>query len=78
MSLAETLIAKGRVEGRVEGIEKGIEKGRSQGYWMGRIQTLEEFLDLPQSSQELLNTMDLAELEARHQQLHREYQRRFK
>jgi hypothetical protein len=39
---------------------------------------LEEFLDEPQSSQEVLSAMNLAELEARHQQLHREYQRRFK
>ena len=70
MSVAEKLIAKGRIE--------GLEKGRSQGYWMGRIQSLEEFLDLPQSRQEALCAMDLAELEALHQQLHREYQRRFK
>jgi flagellar biosynthesis/type III secretory pathway protein FliH len=90
MSVAEKLLAKGRVEGRVEGRIEGIEKGRSQGiaegvsrgrsqgYWMGRIQSLEEFLDLPQSSEETLSAMNLAELETRHQQLHREYQRRFK
>jgi predicted transposase/invertase (TIGR01784 family) len=82
MSLAEKLIAKGRDEGLERGIEKGrVEgrsEGRSQGYWMGRIQSLEEFLDLPQSSQETLSAMDLADLEALHQQLHREYQRRFK
>jgi predicted transposase/invertase (TIGR01784 family) len=82
MSVAEKLLAKGRVEGiekgRVEGIEKGRSQGRTEGYWLGRIQSLEEFLDLPQSSQEVLNAMNLAELEARHQQLHREYQRRFK
>ena len=82
MSVAEKLIAKGRSEGLEKGIEKGIEKGRSQGrtegYWLGRIQSLEEFLDLPQSSQEVLNGMNLAELEALHQQLHGEYQRRFK
>ena len=45
---------------------------------MGRIQSLKEFLDLPQSSQETLGAMDLAELEALHQQLHGQYQRRFK
>jgi flagellar biosynthesis/type III secretory pathway protein FliH len=86
MSVAEKLLAKGRVEGRIEGIEKGrsqgiaegVSRGRSQGYWMGRIQSLEEFLDLPQSSEETLSAMNLAELETRHQQLHREYQRRFK
>jgi flagellar biosynthesis/type III secretory pathway protein FliH len=94
MSLAEKLIAKGRDEGLEKGLKKGLERGiekgrvegrvegrsegRSQGYWMGRIQSLEEFLDLPQSSQETLSAMDLADLEALHQQLHREYQRRFK
>ena len=66
MSVAEKLLAKGRVE------------GRSQGYWLGRIQSLEEFLDLPQSSRETLELLTVAELEARHQELHREYQRRFK
>jgi flagellar biosynthesis/type III secretory pathway protein FliH len=90
MSVAEKLLAKGRVEGRVagrvegiaegrsQGIAEGVSRGRSQGYWMGRIQSLEEFLDLPQSSEETLSAMNLAELETRHQQLHREYQRRFK
>jgi predicted transposase/invertase (TIGR01784 family) len=94
MSVAEKLIAKGRIEGlekgRSQGIAEGISRGRSegrvegrsegrsQGYWMGRIQSLEEFLDLPQSKQEALCAMDLAELEALHQQLHREYKRRFK
>jgi hypothetical protein len=58
--------------------EKLIAKGLEKGYWFGRIQSLEEFLDLPQSLQEVLSAMDLAELESRHQQLHREYQRRFK
>ncbi len=70
MSVAEKLIAKGRSEGRVE--------GRSEGYWIGRIQSLEEFLNLPQTSQDVLGAMSIAELEARHQQLHGEYQRRFK
>ncbi len=66
MSVAEKLLAKGRVE------------GRSQGYWLGRIQSLEEFLNLPQSPRETLELLTVAELEARHQELHREYQRRFK
>jgi flagellar biosynthesis/type III secretory pathway protein FliH len=78
MSVAEKLLAKGRIEGIAEGVSRGRSRGRSQGYWMGRIQSLEEFLDLPQSSEETLGAMNLAELEARHQQLHREYQRRFK
>ena len=78
MSLAEKLLAKGRDEGLEKGIEKGRSEGRSEGYWLGRIQSLEEFLDLPQSSQEMLSAMDRGELEARHQQLQSEYQRHFK
>jgi predicted transposase YdaD len=74
MSVAEKLIAKGRSEGRVE----DRSEGRSEGYWIGRIQSLEEFLDLPQTSQGALGAMSIAELEARHRQLHGEYQRRFK
>jgi hypothetical protein len=74
MSVAEKLLAKGRVEG----IAEGESRGESRGYWMGRIQSLEEFLDLPQSSQVTLGSMDIAELEAYHRQLHGEYQRRFK
>ena len=74
MSVAEKLIAKGRSEGRSE----GRVEGRSEGYWIGRIQSLEEFLDLPQTLQDTLGAMSIAELEALHQQLHGEYQRRFK
>jgi predicted transposase/invertase (TIGR01784 family) len=78
MSLAEKLLTKGRVEGRVEGRSEGRVEGRSEGYWIGRIQSLEEFLDLPQTSQDALGAMSIAELEACHRQLHGEYQRRFK
>jgi predicted transposase/invertase (TIGR01784 family) len=65
MSLAEKLLTKGRFE--------GLEKG----YWLGRIQSLEEFLEETKSSRAALESMSIAELEARHQQLHGEYQRRF-
>ena len=66
MSVAEKLIAKGRSE------------GLDKGYWLGRIQSLEEFLEKTKSSREDLELLTIAELEARHQQLHSEYQRRFK
>jgi predicted transposase/invertase (TIGR01784 family) len=66
MSVAEKLIAKGRVEGRVE------------GQWIGKIQILEEFLGLPVSSGESLEAMDLAGLKAMQERLHREYELRFK
>jgi predicted transposase/invertase (TIGR01784 family) len=70
MSVAEKLKAEGRVEGRVEGQEQGL--------WIGKIQTLEEFLDLPISVNEALSASNLEELEARHRNLHREYEMRFK
>ena len=70
MSVAEKLKAEGRVEGRVE--------GRLEGLWIGKIQTLEEFLDVPVSSDETLEALSLEELKAMHQRLHREYEGRFK
>jgi predicted transposase/invertase (TIGR01784 family) len=70
MSVAEKLIAEGRVEGRVEGQKKGS--------WIGRIQAFEEFLSRPVSSSEVLSELTLEELESCHQVLHQEYQLRFK
>lgn len=78
MSVAEKLIAQGRVEGISQGISQGRSEGRSEGLWIGKIQAFEEFLERPQTSRELLEAMPLAELEALHQKLHREYELRFK
>ena len=65
MSVAEQLKAEGLVEGRVEGL------------WIGKIQILEEFLDLPVSSGEGLEALNLEELKAMQERLHREYELRF-
>ena len=62
MSVAEKLKAEGRVE----------------GLWIGKIQAFEEFLDKPQTQRELLELMSISELIALHQDLHREYEVRFK
>jgi predicted transposase/invertase (TIGR01784 family) len=70
MSVAEKL----KAEGRMEGISQGI----SQGLWVGRIQTLQEFLGHAVSSCEDLENLETAELESRHISLHREYEARFK
>jgi flagellar biosynthesis/type III secretory pathway protein FliH len=86
MSVAEKLIAQGREEGisqgisqgREEGISQGISRGRESGLWIGRIQLLEEFLDLPISSGEALAALSLEELKAMQEQLHGEYELRFK
>ena len=66
MSVAEKL----KAEGRVEGQEKGL--------WIGKIQTLEEFLACPVSSHESLDSLSTGELEARHRVLHLDYEARFK
>ena len=86
MSVAEKLIAQGREEGisqgisqgREEGISQGISRGRESGLWIGRIQLLEEFLDLPASSGESLSALSLEELKAMQERLHAEYELRFK
>lgn len=66
MSVAEKLIAQGREEGREEGL------------WIGRIQLLEEFLELPPRSGESLAALSLEELKALQERLHQEYELRFK
>ena len=70
MSVAEKLKAEGRVEGRVEGLTEGL--------WIGKIQTLEEFLELPITSNEALQSLNLEELKALQAQLHGQYEARFK
>jgi Putative transposase, YhgA-like len=62
MSVAEKLKAEGRVE----------------GLWIGKIQILEEFLDLPISSGDALELLSLDELKAIQERLHLDYESRFK
>jgi predicted transposase/invertase (TIGR01784 family) len=70
MSVAEKLIAKGRVEGRVE--------GREEGLWIGKIQLLEEFLGLSVSLDKSLEELDLNQLKTMQAQLLKDYEQRFK
>ena len=58
--------------------EKLKAEGRAEGFWSGKIQALQEFLDLPVTQRQTLEAMELAELEALHAKLHREYELRFK
>ena len=74
MSVAEQLKAEGRMEGRME----GRAEGRMEGLWIGKIQALEEFLELPVSSDEALETLSLEDLKATQERLHRQYEARFK
>jgi len=86
MSVAEKLKAEGRMEGisqgheegREKGREEGISQGREEGLWIGKIQTLEEFLEKNQTPREALEAMAAQELEALHQDLHQQYEVRFK
>lgn len=78
MSIAEKLIAQGHMAGLTEGISQGITQGISQGRWVGRIQALQEFLDLPVAEADSFEGLSLAELESMHQRLHQEYELRFK
>ena len=66
MSVAEKLKAEGRVE------------GQKRGLLIGKIQTLQEFLDLPVRPSNELAAMTEEELEATHQVLHRDYEIKFK
>ncbi len=65
MSVAEKLKAEGRKEGRMEGL-------------IGQILLLEEFLGLTVTPREALEDLDAGQLEARCQELHRDYEARFK
>ena len=93
MSVAEKLRAEGRKEGLEkglgkgleEGLEKGLEKGLEEGLRKGRkegligqILLLELFLGLAVTRRESLEELDAGQLEARCQELHRDYEARFK
>jgi len=74
MSVAEKLIA----QGLSQGLSQGHSQGLSKGLWLGKIQSLQEFLGQAVSSCEELETLQLDELESRHADLHRQYEVRFK
>lgn len=74
MSVAEKLIA----QGRVEGISQGISQGLSKGVWIGRIQLLQDFLGEPIRPHDELESLEIQDLEALHANLHHEYEVRFK
>ena len=49
-----------------------------KGLWIGKIQMLEEFLEMKISSPEELRNLSLEELTERHRSLHQAYELRFK
>ena len=70
MSVAEKLIAKGRVEGRVE--------GQASGAWLGRIALLEEMLGREPTCAQNLKDLSIEELRRRFEALQRDYNQAFK
>ena len=74
MTIAQTLIAKGKSIGEA----KGRQEGAVRGLWIGRISSLQELMGIPPDTLEALSGLPLAELEHRHQQLRRDYDVRFK
>ena len=66
MSVAEKLLAQGEA------------KGQTKGVWFGKIQLLEDFLELKISSKEDLNDLSIEELTERYRSLHQAYEGRFK
>lgn len=74
MSLAQKL----RLEGRAEGRAEGRTEGRTEGMWSGKIQMLERFLGISESSIEALAALDTTALEARYNELEQQYNLRFK
>jgi predicted transposase/invertase (TIGR01784 family) len=70
MTIAEQLIAKGEVRGRQE--------GRAKGVWIGRIQAIQELMGHPPDGTEALAELEIAELERKCEDLHRDYDTRFK
>jgi flagellar biosynthesis/type III secretory pathway protein FliH len=74
MSIAQKLIAKGKVEGRQE----GRLEGHAEGLWMGKIQMLQNFMQLAVTPREALELLDMGQLEARFAELQRKYDLKFK
>jgi len=74
MSVAEKWIA----QGRAEGLAIGRAQGREALLWIGRIQQLEELLDLPVSSVDSLAALSFEERKAIYERLHSGHELRFK
>jgi predicted transposase/invertase (TIGR01784 family) len=63
-STADELMEMGREEGREEGLREGMSKGLTQGYLIGKIQSLEEKVGLPETAYQTLEQMDESQLRA--------------
>ena len=67
---------RGREEGLEQGLEQGLERGKELGALIGKVQLLEQLLNLPQSDERSLSKLAPAELTARMSELQRKLQSR--
>ena len=70
VSIAATLIAKGRAEGKAE--------GKAEGEARGKLRCLQDIMHLPVSGDDELAGLEIAELERRYRDLQRQYEEQFK
>lgn len=78
MNAVEKLIAKGEAKGEAKGKAEGKAEGEEQGYWIGRIQLLEEFLGLELTPKEVLSTKTSVKLKEKYEALQIRYDENFK
>jgi hypothetical protein len=74
MSLAQQLIAQGKMEGK---LEEKLEGG-ARGIWTGKLQLLEKVMGYPPTAEDQLENLSLVELEARFRSLEAGYDAKFK
>jgi len=82
MTIAQTLIAKGKAEGEAEGEARGKAEGKAEGktrgVWIGRIISMQELMGLETDTVDSLSELAIIDLERRHEELRREYDVRFR
>jgi hypothetical protein len=59
-------------------IEKGRSQGELKGQWMGKLQMLQQMLNLPVTSSEELSSLEAGEIQRRFESLEKDYHARFK
>jgi predicted transposase/invertase (TIGR01784 family) len=77
-TLGAKLIQQGREEGARLGEVKGRVMGESHGKWMGRLQLLQEMMELPVTADEELQALGTEEVKERYEALNAKYQRKYK
>jgi hypothetical protein len=68
-SCYDAIVEEGRKKGRDEGLAKGRDEGLAKGLLIGRIRTLQEVLRRPVTTEDVLITLSLTDLQALASQL---------